>query len=181
MFLAGVSTRRVGEVIQPLLGFEVCATTVSSICKSLDREVQKFHEPTLGDTFLYLFLDGITLKARSALEVRKRIILCAYGIKRAGTRALISFRRARSESEDAWCFLCNLYARGLKGKQLKLVVVDGVPVLPRHWIWSIPIPLGSAVGFTKCAVLQANSPRRNELTSCTGSKLSVNKITKEKQ
>ena len=39
MFLAGVSTRRVKEVIKPLLGEGVSAQTVSRICRSLDDEV----------------------------------------------------------------------------------------------------------------------------------------------
>ncbi|MDI6689041.1 MAG: IS256 family transposase [Actinomycetota bacterium] len=130
MFLAGVSTRRVGEVIRPLLGFEVSATTVSSICKSLDREVKKYHERLIEDKYLYLFLDGITLKARNVLEVKKRIVLCAHGITCKGKRELISFRQARSESEEAWqAFLNDLYSRGLKGKHLSLIIVDGCPGL----------------------------------------------------
>ena len=38
-FLAGVSTRRVGEVLEGLLGTPVSAQTVSRVAKSLDREV----------------------------------------------------------------------------------------------------------------------------------------------
>lgn len=130
MFLAGVSTRRVGEVIQPLLGFEVSASTVSNILKSLDSEVLRFHNQALADEYIYLFLDGITLKARHALEVKKKMVLCAYGVRKDGKRKLISFRQAQSESEGAWTsFLNDLYSRGLKGKSLNLIIVDGCPGL----------------------------------------------------
>ncbi len=42
MFVRGVSTRKVGQVLTPLLGIEPSATTVSNIAKSLDAEVRKY-------------------------------------------------------------------------------------------------------------------------------------------
>jgi len=147
MFLAGVSTRRVGEVLKPLLGFEVSATTVSTICKSLDAEVRRFHERGLEDKYIYLFFDGIVLKAKGLLEVKKRIVLTAYGIARDGKREIIDFRQAKSESEAEWtAFLSNLYNRGLKGRILKLITIDGsrglrkaldmvYPYIPRQRCW----------------------------------------------
>jgi transposase-like protein len=45
MFIHGVSTRQVKEVLKPLLG----AQTVSNIVKELDREVEKFHQRRLED------------------------------------------------------------------------------------------------------------------------------------
>lgn len=132
MFLAGVSTRRVGEVLKPLLGFEVSATTVSTIVKSLDAEVRRFHERGVEDKYIYLFLDGIVLKAKNVLEVKKRIVLTSYGIAEDGRREIIDFRQAKSESEAEWTsFLSNLYNRGLKGKSLKLITIDGSPGLSK--------------------------------------------------
>lgn len=132
MFLAGVSTRRVGEVLEPLLGFRVSAQTVSKIVKSLDAEVFKFHERVLEDKYTYLFLDGITLKARNVLEVKKRIVLVAYGVTKEGKREILNFRQAPSESENSWlAFLNDLYKRGLIGKNLKLIITDGCPGLTK--------------------------------------------------
>jgi transposase-like protein len=77
-----------------------------------------------------LFLDGITLKVKSALGVKKRLVLCAYGITLTGKRELISFRQATAESAAQWeAFLRNLYERGLDGKNLSLIVTDGCPGL----------------------------------------------------
>ena len=42
IFLAGVSTRRVGEVLSNLWEREISAQTVSRICQSLDREVAAY-------------------------------------------------------------------------------------------------------------------------------------------
>jgi transposase-like protein len=130
MFLSGVSTRRVEEVVMPLLGEGISAQTVSRITRSLDAEVSLYHRRRLDDDYLYLVVDGITLKVKGATGVRKRLVLCAYGITPAGQRELVSFRQASSESEAQWlAFLQDLYNRGLEGKRLRLVTTDGCPGL----------------------------------------------------
>lgn len=129
-FLAGVSTRRVGEVLQPVLGKAISASTVSTITAALDREVAAFLAHPIADKYAYLLLDGITLKVKVAQGVRKKLVLVAYGITNEGHRRIISFRIARSESEAEWeAFLNDLYRRGLHGQALKLVVTDGCPGL----------------------------------------------------
>jgi len=58
-FIAGVSTRRVAEVMEPLLGYGISAGTVSQISKGLNKEVEKYHSRELKDQYRYLFLDGL--------------------------------------------------------------------------------------------------------------------------
>ena len=126
VFLAGVSTRRVGEVVQPLLGVRWSASTVSTVTKALDTAVATFQRRPLLDEYQVLFLDGVTMKVKDALGTKKRLVLVAYGITVFGTRELISFRQATSESSAAWeAFLNDLYRRGVEGAHLTLVVTDG--------------------------------------------------------
>jgi putative transposase len=126
MFLAGVSTRRVGEVLEPILGVTPSPQTVSRVTRKLDAEVRRFHNRILSDYYCYLILDGITLRVKGAAGVKKRLVLCAYGIMLGGKREMISFRQADAESEAQWeAFLRDLYDRGLHGKRLRLVVTDG--------------------------------------------------------
>lgn len=130
MFLQGVSTRRVEEVLEPLLGASLSAQTVSRITRSLDAAVQRYHTRSLTDGYCYLLLDGITLKVKGATGAKKRLVLCAYGITPQGRREMVSFRQAPAESEAHWeAFLRDLYERGLEGKALALVVTDGNPGL----------------------------------------------------
>jgi len=125
-FLLGVSTRSVSKVIEPLLDDRVSAQTVSNICKSLSKEVEKFHRHLFEDDYIYLVLDGIVVKIKTGLGVKKKIFLCAYGIKPDGHKEFLDFRLARSESETQWeGFLNTLFHRGLEGKNLKLIAVDG--------------------------------------------------------
>jgi putative transposase len=125
-FLAGVSTRRVGEVLENVLEDKPSSSTISRITKGLDKEVNVFHTKLLTDEYTYLILDGVYMGIRSAVHSKKRPVLVAYGIKSNGERELIDYQQASSESEAQWtAFLTNLYRRGLKGNNLKLITVDG--------------------------------------------------------
>ena len=130
MFLAGVSTRRVGEVLTKIKGEHISAQTVSRITLSLDAEVAQFHRKKLTESYQYLFLDGICLKVKGSSQVHKRQVLCACGVTCSGRKEIISFRQATSESEAQWeAFLSGLYERGLAGTQLRLKVTYGCPGL----------------------------------------------------
>jgi len=129
-FLGGLSTRRVDEVLKPVLGEKLSPQAISRVARSLDREVNRYHNRPLWAQYQYLFLDGITLKVKSVLGVKKRLVLCAYGITCTGKREMIDFRQASAESAAQWeAFLRNLYERGLDGKGMGLIVTDGCPGL----------------------------------------------------
>ena len=126
-FLRGVSTRQVGQVLEPVLGEAYSAQTVSNITRQLQQAVEQFHRRPLGDEYVYLFLDGIVLKVRDlAGPVRRRFVLVAYGVLPNGRRQIIDYHFAQGESETAWLeFLQGLFLRGLEGRNLQLIVTDG--------------------------------------------------------
>jgi len=177
-FLRGVSTRQVGEVLEPVLGESYSAQTVSRITRGLDQAVRAFHQRRLRDEYVYIFLDGVVLKVRDAQgEVRRRWVLVAYGITAQGRRELIAYQLARGESESSWtAFLQGLFLRGLEGRRLRLVVTDGSsglraalglvwPQVPRQRCWAhklrniadkVPRKEGSCVGEA-AAMYQATS------------------------
>ena len=126
MFLAGVSTRRVGEVLDQVWGQSVSAQTVSNICQSLDREVHFHQNRQLQDHYRYLIFDGIVLKVKGTLKAYHKPVLVVYGITTSGQKELIDFRQASSESTNQWeAFLRNLYKRGLEGQNCELIGIDG--------------------------------------------------------
>lgn len=126
-FLAGVSTRRVGEVLNGLLETKISSTKVSRISRRLDAQVRAYHRRPLIDEYQYLLLDAVTLKVRYNGKYHKRKVLTAYGITLFGRRELIGFRQTKKgESQEAWeAFLSHLFQRGFEGKHLKLIVMDG--------------------------------------------------------
>lgn len=126
MFLCGVSTRKVGDILEVLCGERLSASYVSKVNKELDSAVKVFMNNPIDDNFKLLFLDALTIKVRMELRTKKYMLLVAYGIRSDGSRSLISFQRAKSESYACWSsFLENLRVRGLAGKNLELVVMDG--------------------------------------------------------
>ena len=131
-FLRGISTRQVGRVTAVITGEPVSAQTVSRLTRVLDQAVAAFHQRSLGDDWAYLFLDGVWLKVRRSFGPQRVLLLVAYGVRRDGTRELLAFTRAKGESQAGWEGLLNdLFQRGLRGKNLQMVITDGCPGLAR--------------------------------------------------
>jgi putative transposase len=129
LFLQGVSTRRLRSIAQELFGCAVSATTVSRTTGYLDEELRQYQTKPLTDDYPFLFLDGITQKVRE-IGVKKKVMLCALGMKEDGSRETLSFRLVDHEDVDSWrAFLVDLKSRGLQGKTLKLITTDGNPAL----------------------------------------------------
>jgi putative transposase len=129
-FLRGISTRQVGRVVAILTGEAVSAQTVSTLTRNLDQAVRQFHQARLEDEWAYLFLDGVSLRVRRPAGRKRVQMLVAYGVRRDGSRQLLSFLRSQGESQSDWeGLLQDLYRRGLEGKNLQLIVTDGCPGL----------------------------------------------------
>ncbi len=148
-FLRGISTRQVGQVLEPILGEAYSAQTISNITRELNHAVQQFHRQPLRDDYVYLFFDGVVLKVRDLSgKVHRRWVLVAYGALPSGKRQILAYHFAQGESETAWLeFLQDLYLRGLHGKNLKLIVTDGgkglraalpvvFPCVPQQLCWA---------------------------------------------
>lgn len=125
-FLRGISTREVGRVVALVTEETVSAQTVSRLTRELDDLVKEFHEARLEDDYMYLYLDGVSLRMRGP-DKRKRVhMLVCYGVKQDGTRRLLAFMRSKGESEADWRGLLeDMFRRGLEGKYLALIVTDG--------------------------------------------------------
>ena len=129
LFLQGISTRRLRRIAEELFGCEMSATTVSRTTGYLDEELRQYQTKPLTDDYPFLFLDGITQRVRE-IGVKKKMMLCALGMKEDGSRESLSFQMADREDVDSWrAFLVDLKSRGLQGKSLKLITTDGNPAL----------------------------------------------------
>jgi putative transposase len=125
-FTLGLSTRKVGEALLPLLGERVSASTVSRVAKQLDVAVDAYHQRPLENRYRFLIFDGVVLKKRTGAGSTKRVVLVALGITPEGKKEVIDFRSVQGESQEAWeSFFNDLYKRGLTGEGVELIVVDG--------------------------------------------------------
>lgn len=125
-FVLGLSTRKVGEALLKILGERVSPATVSRVAHTLDQAVAAFHRRPLQDRYRVLILDGVALTRKTGAGAHRRPVLVALGLTLQGKKEIIDFRLADGESAAAWeAFLTHLYRRGLQGRHLRLLAVDG--------------------------------------------------------
>jgi putative transposase len=123
-FLLGHSTRKAVRWFKRLWGNGVSAQVVSNLVKELDQRVKEFHRRWLGDGYQFLFLDGMWITLSKPVKTKK-VLLVALGVKPDGSKELLGFQLANSESESWWWgFLSDLKHRGLRGENLEVIVSD---------------------------------------------------------
>jgi transposase-like protein len=115
MYVQGVSTRKVTEVMKTLCGLEVSSTDVSRAATLLDDELAQWRTRPLGE-MPYLVLDARYEKVRHAGAVVSCAVLLAVGINPKGKREILGLSVSLSEAETHWRdFLAGLQDRGLHG------------------------------------------------------------------
>jgi transposase-like protein len=125
-FVLGLSTRKVGEALLPLLGQKISASTVSAVARVLDASVAAFHARPLKGRYKVLMLDGVVLSRKTGAGALRRPVLVALGIRPDGKKEVIDFRLAGSESAAEWeRFLTGLFRRGMTGEGIEMICVDG--------------------------------------------------------
>lgn len=141
MYVQGVSTREVIEVLQRLVGPEVSisSTQVSRAAAQLDTGLQAWRERPLDET-PYVFLDARYERIREGGQIVDCAVLVAVGVTAAGHRRVLGVSVALSEAEVHWRqLLSELIRRGLRG--VKLIVSDdhaGLKAARRATLPSVP-------------------------------------------
>ena len=118
MYVNGVSTRKVQNIIEQMCGFDVTSSDVSRASKLLDEELDKWRRRPLG-CYKYLFLDARYEKIRYDNSVVDCAVLIAVGVNEHGKREILGVSVKLSEQEPHWRdFMQSLQARGLHGVEL---------------------------------------------------------------
>jgi len=124
MFIKGVSTRAVGEVMQSLTGSSPSASTVSRVFHTLEGEYAIWKSRPLSSKYEYIFADGTYFTVIYEGEGCKMPILLVIGIKPDGVREVLGFSVGDRENQVAWEGLFeNLKERGVK--EVGLLITDG--------------------------------------------------------
>ncbi len=124
MFIGGVSTAKVGQVLETLTGSNPSASTVSRVFHTLDSEYEQWKHRQLAERYAYAFADGTYFTVIYNGEGCKMPILAVVGIATTGEREVLAFRIGDRENEQAWKdLLADLKERGVK--EIGLWVSDG--------------------------------------------------------
>ena len=125
MYFMGVSTRKVGKVLEEMGGFELSAATVSRVAAEVDVPLAEFRNRRLDRVaWPFLIVDACYGKVRRNGVIVSQAVLVVAGINSEGRRELLTWRVADVESEDTWSeVFTELRHRGVGGVQW--VVSDG--------------------------------------------------------
>ena len=122
-WIAGVSTRRVDDLVQAMGMSGISKSSVSKLCKDIDERVNAFLKRPLAGEWPYLWLDATYLKVREGGRIVSVAAIIAVAVTTEGKREIVGLHIGPSEAEPFWSsFLKDLVRRGLKG--VKLVISD---------------------------------------------------------
>jgi putative transposase len=122
-WIAGVSTRRVDDLVQAMGLSGISKSSVSKLCKDIDERVTGFLQRPLTGEWPYLWLDATYLKVREGGRVISVAVIVAVAVTTEGRREIVGLHIGPSEAEIFWTdFLRDLVKRGLTG--VKLVISD---------------------------------------------------------
>lgn len=127
MYIQGVSTRKVTEVLQSLCGLRVSSSQVSRAVAELDPQFHAWKNRHIG-AHPYLLFDARFEKVRIDGSLRDCAVLIAIGINEDGHRTVLGASCGLSEAEVHWrTFLESLQDRGLHG--VRFIASDDHPGL----------------------------------------------------
>ena len=123
MVVAGVSTRKVSRVMETLCGQSYSKSTVSEVCKDLDKNVEEFRTRQIAEPYPFVIVDGTYLKVRENHHVISKPLMIAIGISADGRKTVLGFDYYENESKETWTdFLQSLKNRGLDN--IKVITSD---------------------------------------------------------
>src|SRR5215470_7496400 len=125
-YLAGGNTRRIRGALQPLLkAAPLSKSSVSRVVATLKDGLEAWRTRSLADLdVIFVYLDGFSLRVRSAGKVVSVPVLGVVGVFPDGHKHLLALELCGGESFAAWkgC-LDDLVARGLRAPVL--AIIDG--------------------------------------------------------
>jgi len=123
MYLQGVSTRRVTDITEQLCDASISGSSMSRLNNKVYDKIDAWRSRQLEDNYDYLYVDGMSLKARVGDHVETLWLLVVVGVNQLGYREVLGVEAGVVEDEMSWLRLFRqLRRRGVKN--LRLVVSD---------------------------------------------------------
>ena len=125
MIMAGVSTRKMGEVFNRLFGMGLSHTTVSRLGAIAEQEITAWRERALQKRYGVIFLNVVFVSLKRD-RVEKEAVYVALAIGEDGRREILGYWIPRGgESAENWReFLQDLRRKGLESAEF--IVTDGL-------------------------------------------------------
>ncbi|MGJ1063116.1 IS256 family transposase [Enterococcus faecium] len=124
LFQKGITMSEISELIKKMYGHHYTPQTISNMTKIVSEDIIAFKERSLESRYSVIIMDAthIPLKRQT---VSKEAVYIVIGIRLDGTKEVLGFSLAPTESAYVWKeILQDLKDRGLK--EVLLVVTDGL-------------------------------------------------------
>jgi len=124
LFQKGITMSEISELIEKMYGHHYTPQTISNMTKIVSEDIIAFKERSLESRYSVIFMDAthIPLKRQT---VSKEAVYIVIGIRLDGTKEVLGFSIAPTESSYVWKeILQDLKDRGLE--EVLLVVTDGL-------------------------------------------------------
>lgn len=124
MFVAGVSTAKVGEVAETLIGVAPSKSAVSRLNNDLQAQFKEWRERPLAAHWRVFYCDGIYFDVRHGEQADRMVVLAVLAVDPSGAKEVLGFQLSAEESKEGWkAVLADVRKRGVA--QLDLAVTDG--------------------------------------------------------
>ena len=124
LFQKGITMSEISDLIERMYGHYYTPQTISNMSKIVSEDVLAFKEKTLEAKYSVIFMDATHIPVKRK-TVSKEAIYIVIGIRLDGTKEVLGFTIAPTESAYVWKeILQDLKDRGLE--EVLLVVTDGL-------------------------------------------------------
>jgi putative transposase len=115
LYAKGMSTRDIERQIKEIYGVTISSSSISNITDQIISDIAAWQKRPLDDTYLIVWLDGISLKVRNEGKIINKSIYLIIGLNTAGKKEVISMWINETESASFWMsVLDDLKSRGVK-------------------------------------------------------------------
>lgn len=124
LFQKGITMSEISELIEKMYGHHYTPQTISNMTKIVSEDIIAFKERSLESRYSVIFMDATNIPLKRQ-TVSKEAVYIVIGIRLDGTKEVLGFSLAPTESAYVWKeILQDLKDRGLK--EVLLVVTDGL-------------------------------------------------------
>lgn len=115
LYAKGMSTRDIERQIKEIYGVTISSSSISNITDQITSDITAWQQRPLDDTYLIVWLDGISLKVRHEGKIVNKSIYLIIGLNTTGKKEVISMWINETESASFWMnVLDDLKNRGVK-------------------------------------------------------------------
>jgi transposase-like protein len=115
LYARGMSVEDISSQIKDIYGVSISPSSISNITDQVLSDVDEWQKRSLDQTYLIVWLDGISLKVRSNGKIINKSVYLIIGLNTMGKKEVIGMWVHETESASFWMNVLNdLKARGVQ-------------------------------------------------------------------